>query len=263
MKIYWAFTLIVFALIAGIFSGRTIGAQEDDFPFHAGEKLVFEARWGVVPAGEAVIEVLDPEEINGIRCRHFAISLKTYPFVDLFYKVRGIINSYTDMQMTHSILYKEHKRGKRKKDVVINMDWGKNEAVYSKNGKKRKPVPILPGSFDPLSVFYAFRIHELKEGLEINIPVTDGKKCVNGIARVIKREKIKVNGKVWDTYLVEPDLEHIKGVFEKSKNAKLQLWVTADKYQMLVRVKSKVIIGSFVGDLILSKGIGEKKGGKI
>jgi hypothetical protein len=163
------------------------------------------------------------------------------------------------MEMTHSVLYKEKKRGKRKKDVVINMDWEKKQAVYSKNGKIKKTISILPGSFDPLSVFFAFRIHELKKGLNINISVTDGKKCVNGVARVIKREKIKVNGKIYDTYLVEPDLEHIKGVFEKSKNAKLQLWVTADKYQMLVRVKSKVIIGSFVGDLISVEGIGEKK----
>ena len=121
----------------------------------------------------------------------------------------------------------------------------------------RRLISILPGSFDPLSVFYAFRIHELKDGLVINVPVTDGKKCVMGTAKVIKREKIIVASRAYDTYLVEPELKHIGGVFEKSKNAKLQIWVTADKLQIPVRIKSKVIVGSFVGDLISAEGIGQ------
>jgi len=197
------------------------------------------------------------ETINGVKSRHFVMTAKTYPFIDVFYKVRDRIDSYTDVGMTHSILYKEQKRGRRKKDVAVNINWKKREARYSKNGKTRRLISILPGSFDPLSVFYAFRIHKLKKGLVIKVPVTDGKKCVKGTARVIKREKINVNGRTYDTYLVEPDLEHIGGVFEKSKNAKLQIWVTADKRRIPVKIKSKVIVGSFVGELISAEGIGQ------
>ncbi|MBW2120067.1 MAG: DUF3108 domain-containing protein [Deltaproteobacteria bacterium] len=243
-------------LITFSFSGNT-NADENVFPFHTGEKLTLQAKWGFIAAGEAVLEVLPVEIVNGVKSCHFVMTLKTYPFIDLFYKVRDRIDSYADVGMTHSILYKEQKRGRSKKDVVVNINREKREAKYSKNGKMRRLISILPGSFDPLSVFYAFRIHELKEGLVINVPVTDGKKCIMGIAKVIKREKINVNGRTYDTYLVEPDLEHIGGVFEKSKDAKLQLWVTADKLQIPVRVKSKVIVGSFVGDLISAEGIGQ------
>ena len=84
----------------------------------------------------------------------------------------------------------------------------------------------------------------------VNCMMTDGKKSVIGKARVIKREKITVPSGVYDTYLVEPDLEHIGGVFKKSKNAKLQIWVTADKRRIPVKVKSKVIVGSFIAELI-------------
>jgi hypothetical protein len=257
LKVRLIFTLIAIAFITSVCFTESIGAAGNVFPFHAGEKLVFEAKWGVIPAGEAVIEVLAAEEINGIKCHHFAMTLKTYPFIDLFYKVRDRIDSYADARMTHSVLYKKQKRGRSKKDVVVNINREKREAKYSKNGKMRRLISILPGSFDPLSVFYAFRIHELKDGLVINVPVTDGKKCVMGTAKVIKREKINVNGRTYDTYLVEPDLEYIGGVFEKSKNAKLQIWVTADKLQIPVRVKSKVIVGSFVGELVSAEGIGE------
>jgi hypothetical protein len=52
-------------------------------------------------------------------------------------------------------------------------------------------------------------------------------------------------------------LEHIGGVFEKSKNARIRLWVTADERRILVKVKSKVVVGSFTGELISAAGTGE------
>jgi hypothetical protein len=49
---------------------------------------------------------------------------------------------------------------------------------------------------------------------------------------------------------VEPNLEHIGGVFKKSKDAKLKIWVTADSRRIPVKIKSKVAVGSFVGELM-------------
>jgi hypothetical protein len=98
-------------------------------------------------------------------------------------------------------------------------------------------------------VFFAFRIHKLHIDDEFSIPVTDGKKNIIGKAKVIKRETIRVLGTRYDTFLVEPELEHVGGVFEKSKDAKLQIWVTADDRRIPVRIKSKVIVGSFVAEL--------------
>ena len=102
-------------------------------------------------------------------------------------------------------------------------------------------VPEGRGVFARLSV---------EENLEMEGPVTDGKKCVMGRVKVVRREKITIASGNYDTYLVEPDLKHIGGVFEKSKNARLQIWVTADERQIPVKVKSRVVVGSFVGELI-------------
>jgi len=59
----------------------------------------------------------------------------------------------------------------------------------------------------------------------------------------------------YDTYLFEPDIEHVGGVFEKSKDAKIELWITADKRRIPVRLRSKVIVGSFVGELVSMTGV--------
>jgi hypothetical protein len=224
---------------------------EDTFPFSPGEKLTFKLNWGIIPAGDVVLEVLPIETKNGIDSYHFSMTVKSTPFIDIFYKVRERIDSYVDLNMTHSLLYtKKQHEGRHKRDVIVAFDWKKNEASYSNYGKKRKPISILPGSFDPLSVFYSYRLFELQENSVIEIPVTDGKKCVKGIGRVIKRETLKLSFGTFDTFLIEPDLKHIGGVFKKSKDAKIKLWVTADNRRMPVKIMSKVVIGSFTGELV-------------
>ena len=131
------------------------------------------------------------ENMNGVKTRHFSMTARTYPFIDAFYKVRDRIDAYTDAEMKHSVFYRKKKDGQSKRDIIVNFDWEKKEAQYSNFGKKIAPISILPGSFDPLSIFYAFRVHHLKENTVLIKPVTDGKKCVVGKARVIKREKIR------------------------------------------------------------------------
>ena len=250
-------TLIVAASIIAFSFTSSITAAEIEVPFLPGEKLVFEVKWKFIPAGEAVLEVLPLETISGVKHYHFVMKAKTYKYIDPLYKVRDRIDAYTDLKMTYSKLYKKKNRGRRKKDIVVNFDLEGQQAQYSKNGKKRKPISIKPGSFDPLSVFYAFRFFNLKENTVLEVPVTDGKKCVMGKAKVIKRETIVVESGTYDTYLVEPDLKHIGGVFKKSKNAKLRIWVTADARKIPIKVESEVIVGSFVAELISAKGIAQ------
>ena len=253
MKSLVILAAIVFMTTLGF--TECVTALERALPFHPGEKLTFQVRWSFIPAGEAVLEILPIETIQGVTSYHFAMNAKTYPFVDLFYKVRDRIDAFTDTGMTHTILYKKQKKGKRKKNVTVTFDWEKQTTQYSNQGNKAKPVVIKTGSFDPLSVFYAFRLYNLQAGRKLRLPVTDGKKCVDGVATVIKREKITVADKTYDTFLVEPDLRHIGGVFEKSKKAKLEIWVTADTKKIPVKIKSKVIVGSFVAELISAQGL--------
>ena len=222
----------------------------NSLPFSPGEKLTFQVRWSFIPAGETVLQVLPIETIGGVSALHFVMTARTYPLIDLFYKVRDRIDSYTDTQMTHTLLYTKQNRGKTTRDVVVTFNWKKQEAQYSNNGERAAPISLVPGSFDPLSIFYAFRLHHLTENLVIQAPVADGKKCVMGRAMVIKRETITVVSGTYDTFLLEPDLKHIGGVFQKSPHAKLKIWVTADSKRIPVKIKSKVVVGSFVAELI-------------
>jgi Protein of unknown function (DUF3108) len=232
-------------------------ATSDKLPFAPGEKLQFELRWENVPAGEATMEVLSVKTINGTQVYHFVLTAKSNNFIDFFYKVRDRVEAYADLGMNHSIqYYQDQREGRYKKKVAVAFDWEKNQAHYSRKGKgKKPPLDLIPGSFDPLSAFYFTRLADFKVDATIERPVTDGKKNVMGRAKVVARETIELKSGTYDTFLIEPDIKDIGGVFKKSKNAKIQVWVTADENRIPVRIKSKVVVGHFIGDLISAEGI--------
>jgi len=225
-------------------------AAGDSIPFRPGEKIHFIVKWAFIPAAEATLQVLPMTRVNRTPSYHFAMIAKTYPYVDLLYRVRRRVDAFVDTGFNHSLLYRVKEEGQKKRDITVNFDWKRRLAQYRNFDETRSPIPVLPGAFDPLSVFYAFRLFDLSEDLQISAIVSDGKKCVTGMARVGNKETIKVRGKPFETFLVEPDLKDIGGVFRKSKDATLQIWVTADKRHIPVRIKSKVVVGSFVAEMV-------------
>ena len=257
---YFFFGLITTAIIILFSCPEKTKAAENNLPFQSGEKLTFRLKWSIIPAGKAVLEVLPIEKINGVPAYHFSLTVKTNAFIDTFYKVRDRIDAYADIAMERSMMYKKKQReGKTKRDVVVNFDWTKNKAQYSTLTHKREPIAVLPGTFDPLSAFYYARLMEPKEHNKIARPVSDGKKCIIGKGTYIEKEKIRVPCGKYNVYRFEPDLEHIGGVFEKSKNAKIELWLTADNRRIPVKIRSKVVVGSFIGELVSCAGLKKDK----
>lgn len=197
------------------------------------------------------MEVLPNETIDGVEVRHFRMTAKSNNFVDVFYKVRDVVDGFTDLPVTRSLLYKKKQNeGSTRRDIIITFDWKENTAQYSNFGELNQPISINNGSFDPFSVIYYCRLFNFETSEDIVRPVTDGKKIVTGVAKFKGRESIKINGIRYDTFLIEPEIEHISGVFKKSKKAKIQVWLTADSRRIPVRIKSKVVVGNFVADLV-------------
>jgi hypothetical protein len=248
--------LIVFTALWLAFNCAMPSAHSAPVPFAPGERLTFELRWENIPAGSAQLEVLPIKDINGQAVYHFVMTARSNSFVDLFYKVRDRIDAFADMEMTRSVYYAKKQNGHRNKHEIVEFDWNEGQAHYSTPEDENQPIDLMPGSFDPLSAFYYTRMALLNGARILERPVTDGKKNVIGRARIVAREKITLsNGASFDTYCLEPELKHVGGVFEKSKDAKIQVWVTADKHHIPVQIKSKVAIGHFVGELVSAEGV--------
>jgi hypothetical protein len=243
--------LLTFLVLSG--SGPCLGADSlstEGAPFRPGEKLSYDLYWELIHAGSAELEVSAVEEYEGASAYQFVLTVRTNSVIDRFYKVRDRLESFTDRPMRRSLLYrKKQQEGKHRRDIVVTFNWDRFQAEYSNFGKKEKPVAVVEGTFDPLSVLYAYRLMPLREQAVVEVPVSDGKKAVMGKVRVTGREKIRVKDRDYHTWVLEPDLKDLGGVFRKSKGAKVRIWVTDDERRVPVKLTSKVVVGNFVAEL--------------
>jgi hypothetical protein len=223
--------------------------------FRPGEKLMYRAKWHVIPAGELTLEVLPIENINGKKAYHFAMITKTNEVVDLVYKVRERQDSYVDINMTHSVLYKKWSEGKHPRDVVVNFDWEKLEATRSNFGEKMTPVHIVPGTFDPLALFFVIRLRDIRENSVLEIPITEGDNNIAVKATVTKREIVEIEENKYDAFEVIPDMEKLESqrAVKKGDVPELIIWVTADDKKIPVKIQSRVRVGYFTFELVSVK----------
>ena len=232
----------------------TASAWATQVPFAPGEKLIYNLRWGFIDVGTATSEVRQVTDLDGVEAYHFVMTAHSNSFLDAFYKVRDTIEAWAETNMSRSLLYhKNQHEGRHRRQEVVRFKWQGEEgvALYHEalSGRKER-TPLMPGSLDPLSAFFYVRTQPLREGVVVKRPITDGKKNVWGRATVVGRETIKIDDRTYDTWVVVPDLEHVGGVFKKSKDATIRIWITADERQMLIKLASKVVVGSFVGELM-------------
>jgi len=228
-------------------------AAEKVLPFVVGEEIEYSFRWEMIKAGKANFKVLPITDLNGEKAYHFLLVVKSNSFIDKLYKMRARLEGFTDIEFTQSLLYKKIETGKSKKDVVVQFDWENKTATYSNFGGKRDPIEIPYGTFDPVSAFYKMRAIDFETDQNLSFSVTDGKKSFTQKGSVIKREKITLPSGTFDTYVLLPQINHFSGVFKKSKDPTVTVWITADDKKIPVRIKVKVFLGSFIFDLVSIK----------
>jgi hypothetical protein len=249
--------ILIFVLSLNLFiSLPKADAGQKALPFQIGEYLLFHIYWGFIKVGETVMEVLPNTTVDGQLVRHFRLKTRTTPFIDMIYKVRSEIEAFTDMDMNRSVLYKKkHMEGGNYKEEMVTFDWVNHKAVYFSFGKQEKDTKILPGTLDPLGILYYSRTVDYSEVIEFERPVTDGKKCVVGRLSLLGRERVKLHGVYYDTYVMQPDMKDIEGFFEENRDAQLTLWYKTDRSSIPVKIKIEVLIGSIVCRIVPSSGI--------
>jgi hypothetical protein len=238
---------MIFIALLLIILLRSSVAADSDLPlpsapaFKPGEKLWYRATWGPINAGELIMEVLPIETIQGTKAYHFAMTTKTNEYVDLIYKVRERQESYIDIGMTHSILYKKHSEGPHPRDVIVDFDWKKLQATRSNFGEKMAPVSIRPGTFDTLALFYIIRLHNLRQKDVIEIPISEGDNNIIVKAVVGAREKIRIDAKTYDAVKVIPDMAGLESqhVVKKGDVPSLIIWFTDDDRKIPIKIQSR------------------------
>ena len=253
-----ASAVLVLAVLACAWPAPARAGLKRTFPFQPGEKLVYDLWWTVIYAGRATLEVLDMEDANGTIMYHFKATARSSEFLDTFYEVRDVMESWTDLTVDRTFRFEQHQReGSYEKDIRLDFDWSdQGNATVSRFGRQgfKQRIELTNDTLDPLAVLYHFRSHFHSIGRVIKGFVTDGKKLTVGQGEVVARETVEVPLGEFDAFVVVPDTREVGGVFEKSKDAKVWIWFTNDANRIPVKMKTRVVIGHVTADLIAIEG---------
>lgn len=238
--------IILTAVLCLSFAFAAPALADGDPPFGPGEKIFYEIYWTLVHAGRAELRCLKDTEVDGEPARYFWAKARTLGWVDNFYKVRDTMEAWTDHDVTHSLRYKkDQNEGSFHKKVNLIFDKKAGKSYRYARGKLQHIIDQPEDVFDPMSILFAFRKHELYEGMEFDANVSDGKISVVGKAFVEGREVVETGIGDIDAFRVRLDIQHLSGVFKKSDDAELYVWFSADERRIPVKVRSKVVVGSF------------------
>ncbi len=233
--------------VAGL--GSETRAGRTDLPFSPGEVILYDVRWQQYWAGEASIRVLPTAQVKGAPAHHFEMVLKTNKFLDKFFKVREKIQGFAATDFSGSVAYEYRAVGKKKKDIRLEFFPQNHTVVYSNFDEIRDPIEIPDHCFDPLSSYFKLRTLELTEGQPLAFPVTDRKKFFSQKGELIGSEQITLKSGIYDTLVVVPYVTHFSGVFEKSKDPTVRVWISKDEKQIPIRIRIRVVVGSIYIDL--------------
>jgi hypothetical protein len=242
--------LLCFFFFAGLlFPFTGLCADSLNLPFSPGEEIFYDIRWQRIKAGSCSIKVLPFTQVDRFPVFHFQMTIQSNSVVDKIHKIRDVLEGFVSKDFSGSLLYTHTARGKEKKARRVEFFREKNEVIYSESGHRNDPLEIPENTFDPVGSFYQMRTLDLGVGKTLMFPVTDGKKTFFQRGEVVKKETISTPLGLVDAVVLVPSSTHFSGVFEKSKNPKVWVWISADEKKIPLRIEVKVMVGSIIFDL--------------
>ena len=256
-------------ILAGIFWAAASSAQSPSPPWQAGETLVYDVKFGIIPAGRAELSVRGPVAVPAPALRPAAgpaggpgastgsmaylitALAESNAFVDVFYKVRDKSESWLDAGKFVTHRFEQHNReGKYVFENYLELDWTARTYDGWRKVRDREPE-IKRGELsgpvvDILASLYLTRTRDLDKEAEFKFDVLSGKTWPLAV-KVLKREEVKVPAGKFDCHLVEPFLRDAGLFIQKGK--KLQVWLTADEKRIPVLMRAEIYVGHVTAEL--------------
>lgn len=234
------------------FDTPTVEKTEKESSFKPGEWLKFRIHYGWINASYATLQ-LKNSKVDDKTVYHVVGKGRTTGLARAFFKVDDRYESYFDKED-----YKPYKfvrkidEGGYTKDIEINFDYEKDEAILNdKKNKKKYNFTIKDSIQDLISAFYFVRNNYefedlvVGEAIKLNMLYDD-----DGIfqfkLKYLGKEVLKTKfGKV-ECLKFRPYVQSGR-VFKEQES--LSLWVSNDLNKIPIRIKADIAVGSIKADL--------------
>jgi hypothetical protein len=224
-------------------------------PFHVGEKVSFDVTYFNINAGVISMAVLPFVTVNGKKAYHFEISGNSNSFFSKIYAVDDKLTTYLSYdEMIPLSLQVSIKESKQLAEARTYFDWKTKRASYwqkrytKEKGERSKKIDwdLPPFSQNVASVAFYLRTFKLEPGKKLAIRVADEGKNSVYAGNVLRREILKTAVGDLKTVVISPQVQ-ADGEFKPIGD--ITLWFTDDDQKLLVRLESKIKIGTIVAKL--------------
>ncbi len=225
---------------------------ERKLPWVDGEVMEFNIGWSIFDVATAIMRI-DAIEHDGQRAWQFTMTTRTNRFADRLYQVRNTVVSITDPNVSRVLYFSNDQReGNRERDYEVSFQEADSTATYYDrlNDDLHDPVWIFPGSFDPFSITHFVRSLTWDVGDRLIIPTTNGREPFLTDIKITSTETRRFRLGEFETYVLEPDIKDVGGVFRRSKDGGIKFWFTKDKHRYPIRMESSVAVGRFWAELV-------------
>lgn len=221
--------------------------------FQAKEKLRYRVTYGIMDAGEALLEVNEhPYKIKGRDVLHIKATGRTLGAFSMFYKVYDVFESYVDKNAFVPYKFKKNvSEGKYKAKSEFNF-YPQNKVVYNKKGT-RYTVP--ENVQDLISAFYYARLLDFKnakKGQTFKMDIFLDGHLYPLKVKYLGKEQVKVRKGRFNCLKFAPLVE--KGRYFKSEQD-VQFWVSDDANKVPILVKAKIPVGTVKMHLVEWSGL--------
>jgi hypothetical protein len=240
------------------------GESEEGLPFQPGDRFEYSMHWSFIKVGKAELSfqraTIDGDDSEYL---HAVFVARTVGVAETLFKVRDRIEVWVHPETGRPKLYKKRQReGKTKRDIEVHFDWDKSEATYIRDGKANDPIKVTEETYDPLSLIIAIAGRNYTVGQTETLQTTDGKRALGIEVLPTKEKKLKTGAGKFNAIAMDVATKELEGVFEKSPDASIELWLKKGSPAIPLKLKSEVIVGSFYGKLekgtVAGKPIGKR-----
>ena len=224
-------------------------------PFRENESVVFNVSYFKVTAGELTMSVGPMKLVNGRKAYSFLANVKTNKTFSMFYTVDDTAETFVDYDMMIPMTYSiDANESSRVKEVRTFFDHDHEEAthwekVVKKDGQEKKKKinwKIMPFAQNVISAVFYMRNFTLTPGKKFAFRVADDGNNYTFKGDVLRKEKLETDIGELDTVVVSPQF-HQDGQFQPT--GENLIWLTDDDRKFIVRIESKVKIGTLVAKI--------------
>ncbi len=229
--------------------------KKESFPFKVGEEVVLSASYFGVEAGKIAIGVDDFKKLDDKKQFHFYAFGKTSSIFSMFYRLQNKLESLWDPQIKkpQSLAF-DVSETKQKFKARVYFNWTQKTGEYLEEGwskkkgdyKVKKNWKLQENAQDVVSAAFYVRTLPLDVGKDYKVSVMEEDKLIDVFFKVDRKEVLKTKIGKLNSLVLKPRF-FTEGKFKQVGD--ISVWLTDDEYRQVVRIESKIKVGTVVAKL--------------